>query len=266
MRHDSRFSRLSLFAAILALFAIGFTGCSDDDDDNPLNPGPGSSTFTGTYVNGSEGGQVSISIPLVAADLAPARLAKGALAHDVTATGAFYTEEGDTIGLSGTYNEEANSLVMTGGGYSLAGTYDASHSPQGIAGTYTGPNGTGIFGAAAGTSSSVTVLCGSFSDIGTSFEERWNLIVAGDAVAGVAVMGDGEIIPFEGTLTGVSPGRTLVVADNLGDGRTMIASGTVYENAQISTGQWELDEGTVADPNGFWNAQDCDTPPPAGVQ
>jgi len=262
MRLHSLCSRLSTLAVVLSLCAIGFTGCSDDDDDNPMDPGTGSTEFTGTFANAAEGGQLSITIPLATGDLAPARLAGSALAHDVAVTGALYSDVGDTIGLSGTYNEEANSLVLTGGGYTLTGTYDAASSPQGIAGSYTGGNGAGIFGCAVGGSSSVLVLCGTLTDLGLTYSERWNMIVAGNAVAGLAVMEDGEIIPFDGTLGGVSPGKSLSVDHDLGDGRSFVASGTVYESAEISNGTWELDSGTIADPNGLWSGQDCESPPP----
>lgn len=258
--------RLPTLAAILALSLIAFAGCSDEDDDNPMDPGSGSTEFTGTYASTGDGGQVSITIPLATGSLAPARLARPALAHDVAATGTLYSDVGDTIGLTGIYNEEANALVLSGGGYTLSGTYDAGSSPAGIAGTYTGPNGTGIFGAAVGGSGSVLVLCGTLSDLGVTYTERWNLIVSGSAAAGLAVMEDGEIVSFQGFVAGVSPGRSLSVNHDLGEGRSLIASGTVYDNAEISNGFWELNEGTIADPNGTWSAQDCDSPPAAAAR
>ncbi|HET9253391.1 MAG TPA: hypothetical protein VFP58_14850 [Candidatus Eisenbacteria bacterium] len=266
MRLHYRSSRRSMFALVLALCAIGFTGCSDEDDDNPVDPGSSSTELTGAFANANEGGQMSITIPLPTGNLAPARLAGSALAHDVSVTGTLYPDTGDTIGLTGIYNEEANSLVLSGGGYTLSGAYDAANTPPGVAGTYSGPNGTGIFGCAVGGSSSVLVLCGSLTDLGVTYTERWHLVVAGNAAAGVAIMEDGEIIPFEGTVGGVSPGRTLSVNHDLGDGRSLIASGTVYTNAEISNGTWELDEGTIADPMGFWSAHDCENPPPSAAQ
>lgn len=252
---------LFLRAALGLLTLVALQGCSDDDDDNPMDPGSQSTELSGTFANGLEGGHMSITIPLATGNLAPARLAGSALAHDVVVTGALYSDQGDTIGLTGTYNEEADSLLLTGGGYTLEGKYDAAAAIPGIAGVYSGPNGGGYFGCAVGGNSAILTMCGNLQDLGSTYSERWNMVVAGDVVAGLAVMEDGEIIPFEGTLTGSSPNRTLAVDQNLGDGRSLVAAGTVSTATGAGQGSWELEMGTIADPSGLWAVWDCENPP-----
>jgi hypothetical protein len=258
---------LFLGAALLTLVAL--QGCSDDDDDNPMDPGGQSTELSGIYVSHYDGGKMTVTIPLASAALAP-RLGGSALAHDVAVTGLLSPDLGETVDLTGTYNEETDSLYATGTNpgfsspYLMWGKYEPVGSVPGIAGHYQGPNAPGGFVLAAGGSGTVTAYCGVTIIDGETSTGRINLIVVGTQMAGAVIVYTGELglerlYHIQGTITGTAPNQTITVNQILGDqdpvdGLILIAEGTLDATAgTITNGTWELQlEGTTTD-FGTWD-------------
>jgi hypothetical protein len=256
--------RRALFlCATLALLSFVAFGCSDDDDDdNPMDPGPGtqSTQLTGTFVGSNDGGTMTVTIPLASAALAPSTT-DPALAHDVAVTGTLSPDAGGTIGLTGIYNEENDSLYVTGGGYVMGGEYDPAGPIPGIAGVYLGPSGAGGFGLAVGGSGTVTVYCGTYVNDDLSASGRLNVVVVGNLVSGAAVV-EGEVVGFEGTITGTAPDQTISVNQDVGEGAILIAEGDFNATAgTITNGTWRIEVETVITDFGTWSGStSCQQP------
>lgn len=246
--------RRALFlCATLALLSLVAFGCSDDDDDNPMDPGPGtqSTQLTGTFAGANDGGKMTVTIPLAPAALAP-RLGGPALTHDVAVTGTLLPDAGGTVGLTGIYNEETDSLYVTGGGYVMGGEYDPAGPIPGIAGVYLGPSGAGGFGLAVGGSGTVTVYCGTYVNDDLTASGRLNMVVVGNAVAGAAIV-QGEVRGFEGAITGTAPNQTISVNQDIGDGAFLIAEGDLNATTgEITNGTWRIEVETVISDFGTW--------------
>ena len=253
MRLLAAFRRALIFSATLGILAlVALQGCSDDDDDNPVDPGTGATEFTGAYAGSVDGGRMSVTIPLGPSVLAP-RLGGNAGAHEVTVTGALFPDTGDTVGLTGTYSEESDALLLTGvGGYEFEGAYEPTATIPGIEGTYTGPNGSGSFGLAQGGTSTVQAYCGTYSNLGPT-ARRLHLVVVGSAVSGGIILEQG-MATFEGTVTsGIVP--QITINQDLGNGTALIATGSLEADfGRITNGTWEIqDEGVTVD-SGIWSA------------
>ena len=250
-------SRRAVFAcATLGLLSlVGIQGCSDDDEDNPVNPGPTSTQLTGTYANANEGGQMSISIS--SGTLAPA-LRAGALAtHTIAASGSL-TAEGTTTPtpLTGNYSEETDSLYLTGGGYDMAGHYDGTTST--ITGGYSGPNGVGFFSCAVGGSNAIQVYCGAFeSTMNSGVVGRWNVVISGSQLSGIGAVTGGGLYEFTGTVTGTGTTRTVAVNQDLGSGVTLTADGTLDTSTDQIGGTYALDDNGTPSDAGNWTGGDC---------
>lgn len=243
--------------AVLALCLFSFSGCGDDDDDNPVHPGGGtpSTQLTGTFVGENEGGLMSLAIPLAQADLAPPLGAGPTRVHSVTASAVLSPDVGGVVNLTGVYDEEADSLYLSGQGYTLDGHYDSAGPVPAIVGDYTGPNGAGLFGCAVGGSGTVHVYCGTFVNESQTSTGRLNLVTIGDHVRGLVAF-EGEIVAFEGTSTATSTVRTIAVNQELVAGRVLIASGTIDLNTGEAGGNWRIEVIGVVD-FGTWDASTC---------
>ncbi len=245
-----------VLACVAVLGLITWVGCSDDDEDNPMNPGgggPTSTSFTGLFIGGGDGGRVSLTIATTA--LAPAL--RSAI---VTATGSFDLDGGAAIPLTGTYDTDTDSVYATGGGYSIAGAYDSTGTEIAILGGYTGPNGDGFFACLAGASTSITTLCGSFDNDTMTETGLWNILIYGDDVAGAAVPDGGStVIGFEGTVVGTGNPRTINFSGS--DGAVdLTGTGSWNTTTNVVTGTWDtVDSGTLTPiDNGTWGGTPCD--------
>jgi hypothetical protein len=250
---------LFTFVALGLVTLVALQGCSDDDDDNPMDPGAQSTQLTGTFVGSGDGGTMTVTIPLASTALAP-RLGGSALSHDVAVTGVLSPDAGGTINLTGTYSEETDTLYVTGGGYVMGGEYEPAGSIPGIVGVYLGPSGAGAFGLAVGGSSTVTVYCGTYVNDDLSATGRLNTIVVGSEVAGAAVV-EGEPVGFEGAITGTAPDQTISVNQDIGNGAVLIAEGDLNATTgEITNGTWRIEVDTVITDFGTWSGSTACAP------
>jgi len=203
-------------AVLAALGAATLVAACGGDNANLSNQ-----TFIGTLADASVltlnfGTQSGSTIPLT-----------GTLTH---------TPGGGTVNLTGTYTVSNATIVSTGGGYALNGTY----SNGAASGTYTGANGMGAFFAFSGNSSTVTVYCGTYT--GSSMG-KWNLVKKDNSLAGAYTTGR----LTNGSVDSYNVVRLQVVDDAGGTGS---ASGTT-SGSSIS-GTWILGNGS-----GTWTGTVC---------
>ena len=248
----ARLARASI--GLLAMFAMA--GCSGEDD-NPVDPGVGtpSTQFTGTFINGNEGGLMNLTI--ASATLAPALRAASIGAHDIVANATLSPDVGGTINLTGTYNEEADSLNLIGGGYTMSGKYSSTGGVGGIVGRYMGLNGSGFFGCALGGSSAVKVYCGSFENQPQTVSGRWNILIIGDEVVGVAAPSGGNPFGFSGTASGTGTTRAIAIFTDSGGGAVVRANGTLDTTTNDVAGTWTFEEDFVVTDTGTWSGTPC---------
>ena len=258
--------RQTLLHVPLALATLGLVsllainGCGDDNNDNPTNPGGGatSTSFTGTFMSGYEGGMLTVTINTVSL----ARSLRAASAA-VTATGVISPDGGTAVDLVGTYDATTDSLYLTGGSYALAGKYDASGSIAGIGGAYVGPAAhPGVFGCAIGGTSSISVYCGTFQNQANTLSGRWNLVFSGNQVAGIALPnGDNAPEPplLEGTVTGTGTSRPVTLGYNDGSGFVISALGTLDTAAHTVSGSWHTTQDAAPVDSGTWSGDPCAT-------
>lgn len=231
-RHPvARARRLGLLVAGLAL--VGTGACSDGGGNGGGGGGGGNTTsFLGIMAtdDGQKSGEVSITIQsgslLIEAPTAASLSA-------FTATGS-HKLEGPAVALSGTYDDQTKDLTLTGGGYTLAGTFDGVDR---LEGAFSGPGASGTF-VTAKRQSGTAAYCGTFTgdDDGT-----FSFTVSGGKVLGTAVpISGGAAIPLDGVKSGSAitiyvPGTTLVLAAGTISGSNV--SGT-WDDHQGSTGTW----------------------------
>jgi len=241
----------------LALFCCLLVGCSSDKTVSFVptgDPNSGSTTLTGVYAGGGDGGlaQVTVSSPALAA---PFHLAP----RSASAVNALMTLSPDNGGgailLSGSYDATADSIHAGGSGYDVRGRSSGSA----IVGDYAGPNGPGAWTAAVGSSSTIRSYCGTFQNAGASVSGRSNLMIQGGSVLGIAFYSGGTTaMRLAGTLTGTGNPQQIRFSSSAGDS-TLSASGTLNTVTREASGTWALYiSGAVAD-HGTWSAALCRT-------
>lgn len=242
----------------IVVSTLGFLPACDDDDDrhHPLEPGSMDTPFTGMFTGPGDGGLMTLSVSLAAADLSAARPAAGSATHSVDAVATLSLDSGGTVNLSGTYTEENDSLHVSGQGYTLTGVYDASEPVPGITGEFTGPLGAGLFDVSIGGSNSIGVLCGEHTQDQITYE-RMQLGVGLTDIFGFIVI-HGETIHFEGTSTPIGGGLyTVSATQDLGNGTELFVNGTLNLSAN-AYGQWSIQaNGVPQEPSGDWNVSRC---------
>lgn len=251
--------RVPLALATLGLVSLlAINGCGDDNNDNPTNPGGGATTtsFTGTFVSGYEGGMLTVTVNTVS--LARSLRAGSAA---VTATGVLSPDGGTAVNLTGTYDATTDSLYLAGGSYTLAGQYDGSGPIAGIGGVYVGPNAhPGVFGCAVGGSSSIQVYCGTFENDAVTLTGRWNLVLSGNQIAGIALP-DGDNAPepplLQGTVTGTGTSRPVTLGYDDGNGFVISAVGTLDTSDHTVGGSWHTTQDSAPTDSGTWSGDLC---------
>lgn len=239
----------------VAIFSfIALPGCGDDgDDDNPVNPGS-STQITGTFANPTEGGMMAITI--ASASLAPTTRAGSARAHTAYASATLSPEVGSAVLVTGTYGDESDSLILSGGGYNMAGLYDAASGS--IRGSYLGPRGAGRFVGAVGGPSAISIHCGTFEDEDDVSRGRWNLMVSGTTLWGIGALHSGIFYQFEGTVSGGGAMKTISVDDQaVGNGHDLIASGTLDTGTGLGQGTWTSSNSGITINTGPWSVAAC---------
>ena len=238
----------------ILIVSSALAGCSDDDEDNPVNPTP-STQLTGPFAGAGDGGLMTLTIPLVAADLAPVRPAGAVVAHDVEALATLSLDSGGgPVNLSGTYNEESDSLNLTGQGYTVVGQYGPAEPF--IAGSFTGPLGNGLFSCAIGGRGAIAVYCGEHVNSAQTSTGRWHIAISGTTAFGFAVI-DSETIYYEGTVTGTGGVRSIVVRQDLGNGVELLVDGTLNTANDDVWGEWVLETNDMLDDHGTWDGALC---------
>ncbi len=215
---------------ILALAAAGTGACSDGGGGS--GSGGNTTSFLGIIStdDGQKSGELSITIQsgslLVEAPTA-------ASLSTFTATGS-HKLAGTAVALSGNYDDQTGDLTLTGGGYTLAGSFDGVDR---LEGAFSGPGLSGTF-VTAKRQSGTAVYCGTFTGDDTG---SFSFTVSGTKVLGTAVpTSGGAPIPLDGVRTGTGitiylPGTSLVLASGTISGSSV--SGT-WDDQQGSTGTW----------------------------
>ena len=215
----------------------------------------GNTHLTGTFISASEGGYMTLTIQ--SGFLAQVKPAASMGQHAIQATGTLHLDAGGMIQVAGYYNPETDTLAVAGSGYTLVGAYDES-GVDAIVGQYIGPTDAGFFGCAVGSSSAVRVYCGEFQNEGLTVGGRWNLIVVGTNVVGIAISTDNDQFPFEGTVSGTGTTRTITLSANDGAGGTLTATGTLdTATFTISDGTWTTEINSVPVDSGTWGGALC---------
>ena len=175
---NSRMRNIKLLFIIVVIVAAVITGCKKDE--TPTGSG-GSVTYIGTLANASETGSITLTFASAPSKQSPRATAGSETIINVSGS---IKIAGVTITLTGTYNTDTDSLIVSGGGYTFAGTYSNGN----ISGTYTGPHGSGSFTAeVSGEGTTIKVYCGTYHETSpdTSVHGRFNLVVKGNVVTGI---------------------------------------------------------------------------------
>jgi hypothetical protein len=229
----SRLARPVCGFALIALLALA--GCGDDDD-NPVNPGGGSTStsFTGMAMSGTNSGKLTVS---VGSTSLAAQWGNRTPAVVINATGVLVIN-GSTVNLTGTYDNAADSLTLSGGGYTFVGTYETVGVPRpSLVGTWTGPGGaTGEFVCPVGSAATVKVYLGQFySTTSPPNSGVFSMVVIDTLLAGFAHPDGAEGgVFFEGTVA-ASGGVRPVTIDYDGDGYTLLAPGFIEADSLHGT-------------------------------
>jgi hypothetical protein len=232
----------SLWFVPLVVSMFLLTSCKKDD--NPVTPPPTATHASGTYVGmiagGSESGVLTLSLSSSAAMKSTANLAI------INISGTLKIG-GSTITLSGTYNTSNDSLYVSGGGYSFAGTYSNGF----LMGAYTGPNGSGGFSTQSSSGSdTVKVYLGqSVSQVEGHSNSTLNIVVKGSALIGLAV-GTGDTTPLTGTVSG----NTLTISIAFNELSAIVATGTFNADHSSASGSYDTSTINTTDPDhGTWS-------------
>jgi hypothetical protein len=235
------------FHAFLSLAVASFllVGCSKDD--NPAGSGGGNGpTYYGTFANSAESGSLTLNFSS-APKAGPATTDN--ILVVITISGTLKIQGGSTVSLTGTYNTVTDSLKISGGGYSFAGTLVNGD----LSGTYSGPNGSGTFIAGTSVSGSITFFCGTYTETSPASGEhhgRLNIVLDG-ARLGVLVREDTDssntVLGFKEILSGTA--ITIYVSGTSG---FPLATGTINSAKTAMSGTYNS-----GDEQGTWSAELC---------
>jgi len=242
MRPATRFRRseawrpFGLAVAFVAL--VAFIGCGDDDK-NPAKPGSGgtptTSGFTGFMTDGKQSGKATLTVNSVT--LAGRLPAHRAGAAEVAASATF-TLDGMTATISGVYSEEGDTLNLSGSGYAIRAELDSGGDSPGMVGTYDGPSGPGFFGTLTNALLPM-VYCGNFWNTAMDDSGTFNIVANDTAFAAVVLAAvDPELGSVSGQVSGTGTTRTLSGME--GDTSTAVfsVSGTLNVTTGEISGTW----------------------------
>jgi hypothetical protein len=256
----------SLVRIALVLAAASLAGCGDDDEGGTPPPGgggPTSSTFTGIFANATENGSLSITVNStnLASPFRTRLASRAPLAPfaDVTASGVLKPIGESPINLSGTYDDQSDSLELANviAGYTFTGVYDTTGTYHAILGEYIGPNGVGFFGCVTGAAAP-GLYCGTFDSDVTATGGNWDLLITGDEVAGIAFPAGAEPFGFEGTIETTGTMRDITAGDSDPGVYTLTVTGTLDTTTNTVTGAWTYEDHiTPSTDNGTWSGSAC---------
>lgn len=212
-----------LFIVAVALMGAVIGGCKKDD---PASTQGQSTTYAGTFANGTESGSMTYSAA-----------AGKSFSTDGAVTGSIKLVSPTTATIQITGTLTGTTLTLTGGGYTFTGTLSGST----IAGTYTGPNGPGSFTTQVSTNGSAKIYVGTYTTQVTGHANgTFNMVINGTVITGVTATaaGNGQ---FGGSVSGnaitiFNPAApTVAIATGVIVGTTI--SGT-YDDHQGDHGVW----------------------------
>lgn len=260
-RYSRRFELLLVLSLTLVVWASG--GCGNDDEKPPTGGGPPTTTtFTGVFGNSSENGSLSITIQSTSlAAPRPTRLILAPhprpAAASVVATGTLKPVGGSATSVSGTYDQEVDSLYLSGAGYTMTGEFDTSGTFQSINGPYDGPNGQGFFGCVTGLTNPMT-YCGTFASGSTSNAGNWDILVGGSLVGGIAFPAGSEPFAFEGTIETTGTMRAITAGNSDPGVYTLTVTGTLNTTTNTVSGTWTYNDLVApSTDSGTWSGPAC---------
>ncbi|MER3524172.1 MAG: hypothetical protein C4326_08925 [Ignavibacteria bacterium] len=222
--------RMQSFIAVL-LFGLSLVACKKDEINPPNNTNTPDrrGTYVGTIADAGGGGALTVNVGVAkVVDILPV-------------SGVYRPASGGTVTLSGTYNTANDSMYASGGGYTFAGRFNGGL----ISGSFTGPNGAGIFTLAASSATNpVSVYTGSF--VAGDDHGPFNFSISGSTLSGVAyVVNQSASVSLAGTVQGAN----ITIVDPARNNR-VIGTGTISNNGNSVSGQTI---GSNGQPNGTWS-------------
>lgn len=261
--------RLGSFVRVALVVAAGALAGCGSDDENPPPPGgggPTTTTFTGVFANGTENGSLSVTVNSTSlAAPFPGRFRAAGLRAPfapeavITATGAITPIGGSSIALTGTYNDQSDSLDLANGsaGYTFAGAYDTTGSFDAMVGQYSGPNGPGFFGCITGLGTPTT-YCGTFDSNTTAVTGSFDILIAGGEVGGIAFPTSGEPFAFDGTIETTGTMRAITAGNSDPGVSLLTVTGTLDTTTNTVSGTWTYEDLIAPSTDtGTWSGSLC---------
>lgn len=260
----SKLRNAMLLAGSLAIASlVTMAGCSKDDKKNPVDPGGGGTTtstsLSGIFVGAGDGGRMTLTIASGSLTSAFRSATRAQDSVNVSGSLDIDPDPASVLPLTGSYNIATDTLNARDtylSGYTLIGHYDAAGINPAIFGTYSGPNGAGVFESIVGASSTILSFCGTFTN-NVNPIGRWNFVLFNGAITGASVLdGGAEVGYLAGGVSGT--GNPVAVSFNGSvSGDPLTATGTLDTMTNLAYGTWQRSiSGTVVD-QGTWSAQLC---------
>lgn len=236
----------AIHAVLTVLVAsVVLAGCGKEPKPTGPTPVPPPSQIqlTGVFVGPAENGLLDLTID--AASLAPPSPAD----TTVTATGVMSLDGGGVVNVTGTYDTAADSLHVSGQGYTLAGRYIEGGAPARLQGSYSGPSGGGAFGALPGARpSAIHVFCATYENSEATLWGTLDFAASATSIVGFEVPDGGTaVMSFQGTVAGIGNPKAIAFAGSsfTGNGSWNLLTGHV--------------EGVWASPlgSGVWSGDPC---------
>jgi hypothetical protein len=215
--------RLCVALAIATILATSWYACggkgssSNSSPTSPSGPTSSATMFEGTIAGASgQSGAFSVTIQTTVASSSVASLRAAGLTlrpeSFTQVSGTLNVAGGASVTLAGSYDSSANTVSLSGGGFTFTGSINGAV----LSGTYTGPSGSGGFSSLNASQNSVTAYCGTFTNPSPGDSGIWNLQVsANGAVSGVAIptnpTGAGDFARDGTFLTGQLSGSNLTI-------------------------------------------------------
>src|SRR5262245_5442466 len=186
--------------AVAALAAGGCITSSSAPTTNGVGTGSAATTLVGTMAGADVGGSVRVTI--LTGTPGPQAGPMGATAA-VNASGTFSPNGGGPLVLSGSFDLSTQTLTLAGGGYSFLGSYVSGVVKGAWSRTPTAGNGSFIL-LVQNSTTPIRTYCGTFTSTKGGEGGRFNLVVQGTVVDGIACTSSGTEIPLQGSLGGTT--------------------------------------------------------------
>jgi hypothetical protein len=225
-------NRLIYAVPCIATLAAAPAGCGKDEPQ-PQQPGPGPSTtsYKGTITGSTVSGVVTLRIDTAN----PAPQAGTGISAVVNAVGAVVlTGGGGTADMTGTYDDEAETIGLSGDGWILGGGL----STFGMEGATISPIGVAVFSAPQQGAGSDTVhaFTGTSQSLTGGAPANFNFSIRAAALHGSAVDTTGTVTSLEGTFA--ASDSTITIVDPANPPGPAYATGKWHPN-DTATGTYD---------------------------